>query len=505
MDIEMPEMDGITALKQIMRDMPCPVIMISSADKRQADITMKALELGAIDFIPKTSGSLSLDIEKVAKTIIETIKIASKVKVKASAPVHNIMDHQLKGIKGDRLVLIGSSTGGPKALPEVLSRLPGDIPAAILVVQHMPEGFTKSFAERLNWSTSLDVKEAEEGDELKRGHVLIAPGNRHMEVVGNHVHLNDDPKIHFVRPAVDVMMKTAAPIYGKKIVGVVLTGMGYDGAEGMKTDQGVRGQDHRAGRGIMRRLWHAQGSGRRPRSGHGRPAGRDRGPYHDRIEGLGVSLMVDKSKYLDVFIEEARENLQGVNNVLLELEEKGFSEESMKVAYRVVHTIKGTAAVIGIEPISELAHVMEDLFGILVEQKKTPEKKLLNLLFRGADTIEKMIVQLEKDGTTDIKVDGLIAEMKKFEDLSAKSAEAEQENGSESQGSNLPSWTPSRRNRSTTPSGPGNWSSRSSSPTRRSSSSRRAGPSSSSGACRRWAPSSPRAPRPPRSRKTMTG
>ena len=137
--------------------------------------------------------------------------------------------------------------------------------------------------------------------------------------------------------------------------------------------------------------------------------------------------MVDKSKYLDVFIEEARENLQGVNNVLLELEEKGFSEESMKVAYRVVHTIKGTAAVIGIEPISELAHVMEDLFGILVEQKKTPEKKLLNLLFRGADTIEKMIGQLEKDGTTDIKVEGLIADMKKFADMSAQSAKAEKD------------------------------------------------------------------------------
>jgi len=147
--------------------------------------------------------------------------------------------------------------------------------------------------------------------------------------------------------------------------------------------------------------------------------------------------MVDKSKYLDVFIEEARENLQGVNNVLLELEEKGFSEESMKVAYRVVHTIKGTAAVIGIEPISELAHVMEDLFGILVEKKKTPEKKLLNLLFRGADTIEKMIGQLEKDGTTDIKVEGLIAEMKEFEDLSAKNAVAEKENGSECQGTSL--------------------------------------------------------------------
>ncbi len=154
--------------------------------------------------------------------------------------------------------------------------------------------------------------------------------------------------------------------------------------------------------------------------------------------------MVDKSKYLDVFIEEARENLQGVNNVLLELEEKGFSEESMKVAYRVVHTIKGTAAVIGIESISELAHVMEDLFGILVEQKKTPEKKLLNLLFRGADTIEKMIVQLEKDGTTDIKVDGLIAEMKKFQDMSSKAAEAVEEKA-ENQGANLPLNTEQRK------------------------------------------------------------
>ncbi|HEY3420864.1 MAG TPA: chemotaxis protein CheA [Methanomassiliicoccales archaeon] len=147
--------------------------------------------------------------------------------------------------------------------------------------------------------------------------------------------------------------------------------------------------------------------------------------------------MVDKSKYLDVFIEEARENLQGVNNVLLELEEKGFSEESMKVAYRVVHTIKGTAAVIGIDSISELAHVMEDLFGILVEQKKTPEKKLLNLLFRGVDTIEKMIVQLEKDGVTDIKVEGLIAEMKQFENLAAKSNEAAVE-AREEEGGDLP-------------------------------------------------------------------
>ena len=216
MDIEMPEMDGITALKHIMRDMPCPVIMISSADKKQADITMKALELGAIDFIPKTSGSLSLDIEKVAKTIIETIKVASKVKVKANAPVHNIMDHHVRGVKGDELVLIGSSTGGPKALPEVLSRLPGDIPAAILVVQHMPEGFTKSFAE----TAELVIVPGRQGgggggraEAWPRAHRTWQPphGGRRQPCA-----LERGPQDTFRPPAVDVMMKTAAPIYGKK-------------------------------------------------------------------------------------------------------------------------------------------------------------------------------------------------------------------------------------------------------------------------------------------------
>jgi two-component system chemotaxis response regulator CheB len=136
--------------------------------------------------------------------------------------------------KGDMIVTIGASTGGPRAIPEVLSRLPRDLPAGILIVQHMPEGFTKSFAERLNWYTSLEVKEAQEGDEVKPGLVLVAPGNLHMEVDGKKVHLNDEPQVNNVRPSADVLMKAAATVYGPRCTGVLLTGMGNDGARGMK-------------------------------------------------------------------------------------------------------------------------------------------------------------------------------------------------------------------------------------------------------------------------------
>ncbi len=131
-------------------------------------------------------------------------------------------------------MVIGASTGGPKALPEVLSRLPGSLPAAVLVVQHMPEGFTHSFAERLSWSTSLEVKEAEDGEDIRKGMVYLAPGNRHMTVADNKIMLDDGPKVNYVRPAVDVLMMSVAPIYGPRAVGVILTGMGSDGAEGMR-------------------------------------------------------------------------------------------------------------------------------------------------------------------------------------------------------------------------------------------------------------------------------
>ena len=236
MDIEMPKMDGLTALTHIMAENPLPVIMVSAMDKRQADITMKALDLGAVDFIPKTSGTLSLDMEKTSQTLISKVIMAAKIKVakRKAIKISPVSIPKFLSKKGDRIVTLGASTGGPRAIPEVLSRLPRDLPAGLLIVQHMPEGFTKSFSERLNWYTSLEVKEAEEGDEITPGLVLVAPGNLHMEIDKKRIHLTDEPQVNNVRPSADVLMKAAAEAYGPRCIGVLLTGMGNDGAQGMK-------------------------------------------------------------------------------------------------------------------------------------------------------------------------------------------------------------------------------------------------------------------------------
>jgi two-component system chemotaxis response regulator CheB len=236
MDIEMPKMDGLTALQHILKENPLPVIMVSAMDKRQADITMKALDIGAVDFVPKTSGTLSLDIEKRQMMLISKVKIAAGIKIqkkeKIEAEPQSIP--KFSGKKGRWLILIGASTGGPKAIPEVLSRLPRNLPGAILIVQHMPKAFTQSFAERLNWTTSLEVKEAEEGDRISPGLALVAPGNLHMKVSGNKIHLSHEPPVNNVRPSVDVLMKTAAQRHKSRCLGVLLTGMGSDGALGMQ-------------------------------------------------------------------------------------------------------------------------------------------------------------------------------------------------------------------------------------------------------------------------------
>jgi two-component system chemotaxis response regulator CheB len=144
MDIEMPKMDGLTALQHIMTENPMPVIMVSAMDKREADITMKALDLGAVDFVPKTSGTLSLDMEKRSNYLISKVKTVAKIRVAKRKPakIVPLSLPRFKPRKGDWLITIGASTGGPKAIPEVLSQLPGNLPAPVLIVQHMPEGFT---------------------------------------------------------------------------------------------------------------------------------------------------------------------------------------------------------------------------------------------------------------------------------------------------------------------------------------------------------------------------
>ncbi|NLI74296.1 MAG: chemotaxis response regulator protein-glutamate methylesterase [Euryarchaeota archaeon] len=235
MDIEMPVMDGLAALQHIMSKYPRPVVMLSSMDKRQADIALKSLDLGAVDFISKTAGSLSLDLERNSEDIITKVKTASKATIMPHRKSANVVQPTtVPALSGDWIVVIGSSTGGPKALPEVLSRLPANLPASVLIVQHMPEGFTRSFAERLNWTSPLEVKEAEEGEELQKGRVYLAPGNKHLVLNGRKLHLTNDPKVNYVRPAIDVLMKSVAPVYGPRTIGVILTGMGSDGAEGMR-------------------------------------------------------------------------------------------------------------------------------------------------------------------------------------------------------------------------------------------------------------------------------
>jgi two-component system chemotaxis response regulator CheB len=237
MDIEMPIMDGLTALQHIMAENPMPVVMLSAMNKRQSDIVIKALEMGAVDYIPKTSGTISLDIEKAGDSIVAKIRGAAEIEVKCIEPKVPekivVSDFKMPPIR-DRVVAIGASTGGPKALLEVISSLPRDLPAAVLIVQHMPEGFTQSLAERLNWQSSLEVREAQDGDRVKPGLVFIAPGNRHMEVDGKHIRLSDGARVNHVRPSVDVLMESVAAHYGPNALGVLMTGMGQDGAEGIK-------------------------------------------------------------------------------------------------------------------------------------------------------------------------------------------------------------------------------------------------------------------------------
>lgn len=234
MDIEMPEMDGLTALHHIMNENPLPVVMLSANGQREANITVKALRMGAVDFISKTSGSISLDIGQARNEIVSKIKNAAEAKVIAGRSISGPLIYNGTKVKHkEHLILIGASTGGPRALMEILSAFPGNLPAGVLIVQHMPEGFTHSFARHLDAVSSLEVREAKEGDEVVTGVALVSPGNKHIVVEGKTIRLNDGEKVHHVRPSVDVLMKSVAPQYGPRALGIILTGMGNDGAEGL--------------------------------------------------------------------------------------------------------------------------------------------------------------------------------------------------------------------------------------------------------------------------------
>ncbi|MBT4511415.1 MAG: chemotaxis response regulator protein-glutamate methylesterase [Chloroflexi bacterium] len=242
MDVTMPRMDGIEAVERIMVECPTPIVMLSALTGEGAEVTIKALELGAVDFFLKNSLVSPVGDGDNVGELLEKLKQAARIDRSqlnslAQKP-SKYLSPELKWQKKrssdlHQVIALGSSTGGPRALNQVIPMLPGDLPAGILMVQHMPVGFTKSLAERLNNISELDVKEAENGDVLSPGVVLVAPGGSHMIVDTNgRIVLNQGPQECGLRPAVNVTMESAAKMYGDSVLGVVLTGMGSDGTRG---------------------------------------------------------------------------------------------------------------------------------------------------------------------------------------------------------------------------------------------------------------------------------
>ncbi len=299
LDVNMPVMDGLQALEIIMKEHPIPVVMLSSLTQRGTEQTVRALGLGAVDFISKIGGSIS-SIDGIASEILEKCRAAAGTHVMKNMPaaspkiqpqgppaMKRIAIPQRQGYKppeispksdgpavgvnpyganvkrnnplltrnanppippnkpsavpmkdmgrgADKLVVIGTSTGGPQALQNVVTRLPGNLPCGVVIVQHMPAGFTKALAERLDSISAISVKEAEDGDKIEAGKVYIAPGNYHLRIKnGTHIVLGQDPPVGNHRPAVNVMFSSVAQL-GRKLVAVIMTGMGCDGCEGMK-------------------------------------------------------------------------------------------------------------------------------------------------------------------------------------------------------------------------------------------------------------------------------
>ncbi|MCT2534542.1 chemotaxis response regulator protein-glutamate methylesterase [Aquibacillus koreensis] len=244
LDVEMPVMDGISTLKQIMKHHPLPVIMLSSLTKAGADKTMESIALGAVDFIAKPSGSISLDIKKVQKEIVQKVLEAANSKVQPSSlikknhkPIRS-MRQQPGRISEQILVGIGTSTGGPRALQQVITRLPEDFPAPILVVQHMPQGFTKSLAQRLHSLSQITVKEAEHNEALHKGTAYIAPGGYQLRAVKRGTSLfaqvtKEEPR-NGHQPSVDVLFESLAHLNTYQIHTIIMTGMGADGSKGIQ-------------------------------------------------------------------------------------------------------------------------------------------------------------------------------------------------------------------------------------------------------------------------------
>lgn len=266
LDVEMPKMDGITFLSNLMRLRPMPVVMVSSLTERGADITLEALELGAVDFVSKPKTDLAHTLEDYQEEIINKIKAAASAKVRqanvvvkrdipehvAAAPVSELRrvepkqsaDAIIEKAVGkrhfkttDKIIAIGASTGGTEAIKVVLQELPADSPG-VVITQHIPAAFSAPFARRMDASSAMTVCEAADGQQIIPGHVYIAPGDRHLMVVRDGARyickLNDGPPVNRHKPSVDVLFRSVAQNVGPNAISVILTGMGDDGAKGMQ-------------------------------------------------------------------------------------------------------------------------------------------------------------------------------------------------------------------------------------------------------------------------------
>ena len=259
LDIEMPRMDGLTALRHIMMEMPKPVLMVSSLTVDGAVATLKAMELGAVDFIPKQLSKVSLDIVKIELDLQAKVKQIARRKFrppvltrKPFVPVTGGAGTSCHAAEGEPrrefvrpsgslvrdVVAIGVSTGGPPAVQKILSALPADFPASVVIAQHMPAAFTGPFAKRLDGLCQVTVKEAESGDRLSPGRVFVAPGGKHLKLVQKvsrvEIEITTDPAEALYKPSANVLVGSAAEAVGKRALGVILTGMGSDGLEGVK-------------------------------------------------------------------------------------------------------------------------------------------------------------------------------------------------------------------------------------------------------------------------------
>lgn len=251
LDVEMPRMDGITFLRNLMRLHPIPVVMVSSLTVKGAEVTMKALELGVIDFVTKPNMDVARLLDDFSEEIIAKVKVAAEVskgvllrKADQAKKVVNAEHNSAGSVAGisqfkmtDKLIAIGASTGGTEAIKEVLEHLPPDSPG-VVISQHIPPLFSASFAARMNEASALTVCEAQDGQQILNGHAYIAPGSQHLKIVRDGArfvcHLDDGPPVNRHKPSVDVMFSSIAENVGINSVGIILTGMGHDGAAGLK-------------------------------------------------------------------------------------------------------------------------------------------------------------------------------------------------------------------------------------------------------------------------------